>query len=229
MAATETFCATELQLTRFFFAEMLWTSTQRTVRHHPSPIHALTTPKTRSGTVFAAWSSAVDFFAPLLSQAVAAECEGQEDHELEDENVDEDWTPDPLNQVDEEWPPPDPLNQVDEEWPPPDPLNTIDDVPAAPSRKRCASPMFEQVVASGPAQSGSHRRRALRRARKVETQGHDARPAAIRKYVVPSRSTCPLSTRPPYLPPTARMPQKLRTGRRSVAASSVAALLSSSA
>ncbi|KAJ7693725.1 hypothetical protein B0H14DRAFT_3531073 [Mycena olivaceomarginata] len=113
-----------------------------------------------AANVFAAWSSTVDFFAPLLSQAVAAECEGQEDHELEDENVDEDWMPDPLN-------------QVDEEWPLPDPLNTVNDVPAAPSRKRHISPTFEQVVASSPAQSGSHRHRA----RKVETQGHDARPA----------------------------------------------------
>jgi hypothetical protein len=134
----------------------------------------LTTSKTRSGRVFAAWSSAVDFFAPLLSQAVAAECEGQEDHEPEDEDLDEDWTPEPLN-------------QVDEEWPPPDPLNTVDDVPAAPSRKRRASPTFEQVVASGPPQSGSHRRRALKRARNVETHGHVARPAAIRKYVGPAQ------------------------------------------
>ncbi|KAJ7799777.1 hypothetical protein B0H14DRAFT_1703112 [Mycena olivaceomarginata] len=41
-----------------------------------------------------------------------------------------------------------------------------------------------------------------------------------------SRSTCPFLTWPPYPPPTARMPRKLRTGLRSVAASSVAALLS---
>ncbi|KAJ7686338.1 hypothetical protein B0H14DRAFT_3534590 [Mycena olivaceomarginata] len=114
---------------------------------------------------FAAWSSTVDFFAPLLSQAVGCRCEGQEDHELEDEKVDEDWMPDPLNQVDEEWPLPI--------------VNTVNDVPAAPSRKRHISPTFEQVVASSPAQSGSHRHRA----RKVENQGHDARPAAIRKYV----------------------------------------------
>jgi hypothetical protein len=135
----------------------------------------LTTTKTRSGTIFAAWTSAVDYFAPLLSQAVAAECDDQEDKEPEDDDdVDQDWTPEPLN-------------QVDDEWPPPDPLNTVDDVPAAPSRKRRASPTFEQVVASGPAQSGSHRRRALKRARGVETHGHVARPAAIRKYVGPAQ------------------------------------------
>ncbi|KAJ7680001.1 hypothetical protein B0H14DRAFT_3535987 [Mycena olivaceomarginata] len=139
---------------------MLWTSTQRT---------------TRSGTIFAAWTSAVDYFAPLLSQAVAAECDDQEDKEPEDDDdVDQHWTPEPLN-------------QVDDEWPPPDPLNTVDDVPATPSRKRRASPTFDQVVASGPAQTGSHRRRALKCAREIETRGHVARPAALRKYVAPAQ------------------------------------------
>ncbi|KAJ7791276.1 hypothetical protein B0H14DRAFT_3500617 [Mycena olivaceomarginata] len=149
---------------------MLWTSTQRT---------------TRSGTIFAAWTSAIDYFAPLLLQAVAAECDDQEDKEPEDDDdVDQDWTPEPLNQVDDNGRRL--IHSAVLTWSS-DPLNTVDDVPAAPSRKRCASPTFEQVVASGPAQSGSHRRRALKRARGVETHGHVARPAAIRKYVGPAQ------------------------------------------
>ncbi|KAJ7664833.1 hypothetical protein B0H14DRAFT_3539691 [Mycena olivaceomarginata] len=71
--------------------------------------------QTRSGTIFAAWTSTVDYFAPLLSQAVAAECDDQEDKELEDDDdIDQDWTPEPFNQVDDEWLPPDPLNTVDD-------------------------------------------------------------------------------------------------------------------
>ncbi|KAJ7824253.1 hypothetical protein B0H14DRAFT_3469499 [Mycena olivaceomarginata] len=148
---------------------MLWTPTQRT---------------TRSGTVFAAWSSPVPFFAPLLFQAVAAEREGQEDCEPEDSEA---WPPpDPRNDVDQHWTP-EPLNQVDEEWPLPDPSNDIDDVPATTSRKRRASPTFDEVVAAGPAQSGAHRRHALKRAKAIETSGHGARDATMRKYVEPAQ------------------------------------------
>jgi hypothetical protein len=139
------------------------------------------------------------FFAPLLFQAVAAEREGQEDCEPEDSEADEHWTPEPLNQVDKAWPPPDPrndvdqhwtpkpLNQVDEEWPPPDPSNDVDDVPATTSRKRRASPTFNEVVAAGPALSGAYRRRALKRAKAIETSGHIARGATMRKYVEPAQ------------------------------------------
>ncbi|KAJ7809273.1 hypothetical protein B0H14DRAFT_3481564 [Mycena olivaceomarginata] len=111
----------------------------------------LNTRTTRSGTVFSAWTPALNF-APLLSRAVAAEAE--DDHESDD-----DYSDDDLPDVDAELPP-DPLNTIDEEWPPPDPMNDVDDVPpAAQSLKRRASPTFEDVLATAPALSGPHCRR----------------------------------------------------------------------
>jgi hypothetical protein len=89
-------------------------------------------------------------FAPLLLRAVELESDDQEDRE--DSNDDSD-------DIDDEWPPL-PIDEIDDEWPPPDPMNEVDDLPPAPpTRKRRASPTFDDVVAAGPAHSGPHRRR----------------------------------------------------------------------
>lgn len=124
---------------------------------------------------------ATDFdFAPLLSQAVAAEGANQEDHEPEDD------FDDPLNQVDTEWPP-NPLNEIDEEWPPADPWNDVDDLPPPPpERKRRASVTYDDLIATGAPLTGPHRRRAAKRARKIETEGHEPRESTIRDHVEPA-------------------------------------------
>ncbi|KAJ7780356.1 hypothetical protein B0H14DRAFT_322645 [Mycena olivaceomarginata] len=159
MAATVTYSATGLQLTRFFL--------QKCSGHLRSERHAVAqfsrhgaTPSTVSGLCYR---------RPWLPSARPRKISG--------------WKMTTLTRTG----PPERLNRVDEEWPPPDPLNAVDDVPATPSRKRRPSPTFDRVFASGPAQSGSHRRRAFKRARGVETHGHVARPAAIRKYVAPAQ------------------------------------------
>ncbi|KAJ7728834.1 hypothetical protein DFH07DRAFT_969740 [Mycena maculata] len=86
--------------------------------------------KTRSGTVFAAWMNeanalrAEDFqFGPLVSRAVAAESDDQEDREPDDDmgDIDVEWPPNPDTSIDEQWPHPDPLNDVDDPPPPPPP------------------------------------------------------------------------------------------------------------
>ncbi|KAJ7832528.1 hypothetical protein B0H14DRAFT_3463313 [Mycena olivaceomarginata] len=143
---------------------MLWTLNSRT---------------TRSGTVFSAWTGAMNF-APLLLRAVELESDDQEDREDSDDDSDDD-----SNDIDNEWPPL-PIDEIDEEWPPPDPMNEVDDLPPAPpTRKRRASPTFEDV-----------------RARNIEEQGHTARPSAVERHVrsaepihVPSfdASTLPVS------------------------------------
>ncbi|KAJ7867084.1 hypothetical protein B0H14DRAFT_3441981 [Mycena olivaceomarginata] len=166
---------------------MLWTLNSRT---------------TRSGTVFSAWTGAMNF-APLLLRAVELEGDDQEDREDSDDDSNDD-----SNDIDNEWPPL-PIDEIDEEWPPPDPMNEVDDLPPAPpTRKRRASPTFDDVVAAGPAHSGPHRRRkphirrAAKRARHIEEQGHAARPSAVERHVrsaepihVPSfdASTLPVS------------------------------------
>ncbi|KAJ7715868.1 hypothetical protein B0H14DRAFT_3632933 [Mycena olivaceomarginata] len=63
----------------------------------------LNTRQMRSRAIFSAWTGAINF-APLLSQAVAAECDDQEGHEPDDDltDIDEEWPPNPLNHVDEE-------------------------------------------------------------------------------------------------------------------------------
>jgi hypothetical protein len=138
-------------------------------------------------------------FVPLLLRAVELESDDQEDHE--DSNDDS-------NDIDNEWPPL-PIDEIDEEWPPPDPMNEVDDLPPAPpTRKRRASPTFEDVVAASPAHSGPHRchkphiRCAAKRARNIEEQGHTACPSAVERHVrsvepihVPSfdASTLPVS------------------------------------
>jgi hypothetical protein len=104
--------------------------------------------------------------AKLIARAVAAEHDDQEDREEDDEA--EDTHHDPLNDVDEEWPPPDPLDGVDNERPPlpatpPDPWDEVDDdnphlVPAPKKRRRVS---FDQAVAAhgGVPPVGPHRRR----------------------------------------------------------------------
>ncbi|KAF7353122.1 hypothetical protein MSAN_01499600 [Mycena sanguinolenta] len=122
--------------------------------------------KTRSGTIFSAWTTELDF-APLLSCAIAAERVQQDD-------------------VDTEWPP-DPFNQVDEDWPAPDPMNEIDDLPDPPAKKRRKrAVIFEDVVRAGKPPTGAHSRSRARRRHKIAAQGHDINPA-VREAVV-SRS-----------------------------------------
>ncbi|KAF8188313.1 hypothetical protein K438DRAFT_1972511 [Mycena galopus ATCC 62051] len=102
--------------------EMLWKPYSRT---------------TRSGAIFAAWTSAIDF-ACLVSEAVTEEGEEQEDRRTEDA---------------QEWPPPDPLNQIDEQWPPPDPWDEVDDsrdappLPEPPLSRTRPTPTYDDLVA----------------------------------------------------------------------------------
>ncbi|KAF7362837.1 hypothetical protein MVEN_00633500 [Mycena venus] len=135
-------------------------------------------------------------FAPLLAAAIAGESDDDEEH-------------DSLNEVDEEYPP-NPLNDIDIEYPPlplPDPLNEVDDVsPSQPPRKkpRC-SPSFDEVVATavpahrGPhhqrpakpksdaakakSKTGSKRRKAEKRDRRIATEGHIPHTSTVREYV----------------------------------------------
>ncbi|KAJ7849710.1 hypothetical protein B0H14DRAFT_3452402 [Mycena olivaceomarginata] len=94
--------------------------------------------QTRSGAVFSAWTGAMNF-ALLLLRAVELESDDQEDREDSDDDS---------NDVDDEWPPK-PIDEIDEQWPPPDPMNEVDDLPPAPpTRKRRASPTFDDVVAA---------------------------------------------------------------------------------
>ncbi|KAJ7818538.1 hypothetical protein B0H14DRAFT_2601255 [Mycena olivaceomarginata] len=140
--------------------------------------------QTCSGTIFATWTSAITSLqasefdlGPLLSAAVAAESDEQEDSEPHDA----------LNDIDEEWPP-NPLNDIDEDWPPQDPWNEVDDLPDPPTaKKRRASPSFDDVVAAGPPQKGNHRRRALKRARKIAEVGFTPRASTLREHVQPAQ------------------------------------------
>ncbi|KAJ7773776.1 hypothetical protein B0H14DRAFT_3508724 [Mycena olivaceomarginata] len=143
----------------------------------------LWTPYTRSGAVFAAWVPEVaalrasDFtFGPLVSCAVAAETDDQDDYEPDDDcdNIDVEWPPNPLNEIDEEWPPPDPSNEVDDLPPPP------------PPRKRHRSPNFDDVLATGKPQTGNHRRRAVKCARKIYEDGYTPSDSAIRDHIQPA-------------------------------------------
>ncbi|KAJ7829965.1 hypothetical protein B0H14DRAFT_2593601 [Mycena olivaceomarginata] len=119
----------------------------------------------------------VDFaFGPLVSRAVAAETDDQEDHEPDDD----------FDDIDIEWPP-NPLNDIDEEWPPPDPLNDVDDLPPPlPPRKRRPSPTFDDLQATGKPQTGNHRRRAAKRARKIIDDGYAPSESTIREHVRPA-------------------------------------------
>jgi hypothetical protein len=134
-----------------------------------------------SGTVFAAWAPSISSLqatefdlGPLLSRAVAAESNDQEDLKPHDT----------LDDINEEWPPRDPWNDIDEDWPPQDPWNDVDDLPLPPAAKKCrASPSFEDVVAAGPPQKGNHRRRALKRVRKIEMDGFTPRASTFREHV----------------------------------------------
>ncbi|KAJ7747907.1 hypothetical protein DFH07DRAFT_962327 [Mycena maculata] len=139
--------------------------------------------KMRSGTVFAAWMPEVnalqaeDFqFGPLVSRAVAAESDNQEDQESDDDmdDIDVEWPPNPDNFIDEEWPPRDPLNEIDDPPPPP------------PPRKRRPSPSFDDLLATGKPQTGNHRRRAAKRAKGIQHEGYKPRESTIRDHVLPA-------------------------------------------
>ncbi|KAJ7853484.1 hypothetical protein B0H14DRAFT_3450168 [Mycena olivaceomarginata] len=119
---------------------------------------------TRSGREFSALSlspfatllQALDFnIAPLVTRAVAAEHDDQEDHEEEDASHGEEDAPhddDALDEVGDSLPP-DPLSEVDDVWPPPPspgPWDEVDDdnPPPRKRRRRSYSPGFDEVVAS---------------------------------------------------------------------------------
>lgn len=138
--------------------------------------------QTRSGTVFAAWTNEVFTIqakafdiAPLLLEAIAVERDDQEDSE-----------------------PDDALSDVDDAWPLPrsEQGNEGDDLPPAfehcslPSRKRCMSPTYDQLVATGTSLSGPHRRRAAKRARKIASEGHVPRASTLREHVSPAKPIC---------------------------------------
>ncbi|KAJ7723599.1 hypothetical protein B0H14DRAFT_3519894 [Mycena olivaceomarginata] len=139
--------------------------------------------QTRSGTVFATWTLSVnalratDFdFAPLVAQAVAAQDDNQEDEEPHDH----------LDDIDEEWPP-NPLNEVDDVWPPPDPMNKVDDLPPpSSSRKRAASPTFDDLLATGQPHKGCHRRRAAKHVRWIQEEGYVPRASVVAEHVKPA-------------------------------------------
>ncbi|KAJ7200511.1 hypothetical protein GGX14DRAFT_400506 [Mycena pura] len=149
-----------------FFRAMLWAPSAR---------------KTRSGTVFAAWTTnafalqaAAFDIAPLLLDAVAAECEDQDDAEPDDAEPG-----DALNDVDDVWPPP----------PLPDPWNEVDDLQPAPehcARSTRKSPTYDHLLATGTPLSGPHRRRAASRARKIAHGGHIPRASTLSKHVAPA-------------------------------------------
>ncbi|KAJ7737284.1 hypothetical protein DFH07DRAFT_1064788 [Mycena maculata] len=127
--------------------------------------------KTRSSAVFTAWMPEVhvlraqDFqFGPLVTRAVAAESDDQEDHEPDDD----------MDDIDVEWPP-NPNNSIDEEWPLRDPSNDIDDPPAASSSSETPTlliPSFDDLLATGKPQTGNHRRRAAKRAKGIQHEGY---------------------------------------------------------
>ncbi|KAF7373333.1 hypothetical protein MSAN_00542900 [Mycena sanguinolenta] len=125
-------------------------------------------------------------FAPLLSRAVTAEADQQEDVESDDEPIND--TDTDMNQIDTEWPP-DPFNQIDEEWPLPDPMNEVDDLPDPPAkRKRKRPAIFEDVVRAGKPPTGAHSRSRARRRHRIATQGHSVKPSvkeAIVSQAVP--------------------------------------------
>ncbi|KAJ7781734.1 hypothetical protein DFH07DRAFT_764761 [Mycena maculata] len=140
--------------------------------------------KTRSGTIFAAWMNeanalrAEDFqFGPLVSRAVAAESNDQEDREPDDD----------INDINVEWPP-NPDTSIDDQWPPPDPLNDVDDPPPPPpAPKRRRSPSFDDLLATGKPQTGNHRRRAAKRAKGIESKGYEARASTICDHILPAK------------------------------------------
>jgi hypothetical protein len=145
--------------------------------------HLLTSFQTRSGTIFAAWMPQVtalrteDFaFGPLVLRAVAAETDDPDDHESDDD----------IDDIDVEWPP-NALNEIDQDWPPPDPLNDVDDLPPPPPpRKRRPSPNFDDLLATGKPQTGKHRRRAAKRARRIYEDGYIPNESTIRDHVHPA-------------------------------------------
>jgi hypothetical protein len=73
-------------------------------------------------------------------------------------------------------------------------MNEVDDLPPAPPPlKRRASPSFEDVVATAPALLGPHRRRpaphrrrTIKRAHIIETEGYIPRPSTIAEHVAPA-------------------------------------------
>ncbi|KAJ7185116.1 hypothetical protein B0H12DRAFT_1246765 [Mycena haematopus] len=134
--------------------------------------------KTRSSAVFAAWTGDIDF-APLLSRAVAAEGDDQADFEHEDE-------PDWLDGIDAE----NPTHQTHAEHLAPDPWNDVDDViePPAPIKKRQRlATSYDDCIATGKPLTGAHRRRKVRRLRRIEAEGHVSRASVLEEIVKPAK------------------------------------------
>ncbi|KAJ7757667.1 hypothetical protein B0H14DRAFT_3511848, partial [Mycena olivaceomarginata] len=116
---------------------------------------------TRSGREFSALSlspfatplQALDFnIAPLVIRAVAAEHDGQEDHEEEDASHDEKDAPHDDDALDEvgDGLPPDPLSEVDDVWPPPPP-------PAPGMRWTMTTPRLANAAAAATPPASTNR------------------------------------------------------------------------
>ncbi|KAJ6501408.1 hypothetical protein DFH09DRAFT_1102476 [Mycena vulgaris] len=146
-------------------------------------------------------------FAPLVARAVAAESAFQEDHEDDDASNAEEDTLDAELPLD---PPLDPLDGVDDAWPPPsapDPWDDVDDTNPSPRprKRRRSTPSFPEVVASAePPHAGPHRqrpakphrlaqkdaaataRRKAKRLKKKQVLGHVPATSTIHEHVKPA-------------------------------------------
>lgn len=172
---------------------------------------ALTKSQTRQGTTFSPYTisalSSQDFdFSALLAESIAKESDEQEDHEHEDDledtsDLDEPAAAttkpvDPLNDIDDIYPPPlppDPFNEVDDWNPHPDPA------PPTTKRRRTAfddmrdgkKPLTGGQRAAGSYRSGSHRRRAAKNAKNRSETDHVPRASTIHDHV---QSALPIHT-----------------------------------
>ncbi|KAJ7818941.1 hypothetical protein B0H13DRAFT_1921973 [Mycena leptocephala] len=172
--------------------------------------------RTRSGAEFAAFSlpptvyplQSLDFdLTPLISRAIAAENDGQDDHEEEDTLHEEEDALDDLL-------PPHLDSGIDDAWPslpPPDPWDEVDEANPCPHKhSRSHPPSFNEVVASAEMPHTGFRRhrpakpqrlakkhayllakRKAKRTKSKQEQGHVPAAATLDEHV---RRALPLAT-----------------------------------
>jgi hypothetical protein len=138
----------------------------------------------RQGTVFASFTSTLFDVGPLLAEAAVHEGDDQEDHEENDDwdDIDHDLPPDPLLDINPD-PPPNLFDEVDDDSlplplllrPPPSPQ------PLPPAKHRRAT-TIDDFDGHKP-QSGSHRRRALKREEKIGKEGRVPRAAIAWEHI----------------------------------------------
>ncbi|KAJ7168422.1 hypothetical protein C8R43DRAFT_1121577 [Mycena crocata] len=173
---------------------MLWIPTER---------------KTRRGTVFSPFAAQIlplqshSFdFGSVLAEAISSEpCDQDEDDHHQDDELDEldepkiDASPPPVPHVDAPLMPPNPLEGIDEEYPPTDALNDLDDIddvhprpptPPAPPAKRRRTALDDMREGKKPL-TGSHRRRKAKATQKVQQQGQPASASTILGVVQPAQ------------------------------------------